>query len=310
MSLTLKGIGVGGYGGYELTDQLLYNIKAWIDWGLLHHGGYNLYLYDQDSYFAENESKLYPVVDERYPINCVWNGVGREWVWESGVTPMSGGIVPFRVSGVYVNGTFIPSSDVGQYRHHTDYRHGRIIFEESQNPDDDIRTEYTSRSVYVGFADSEEFQTLMLNSVEEFLTDTVPSGTPSKDHQIWLPSIFISVDSGDGRGLQLGGGQIKTRIITLHIFADNSYDRNLLMDWLDYNNRSAFIMFDLNNIQLPFDQYGDIVLGATNWIDLMDQYPYKKLRILEGSCKKLNSLNTKLFRAIVKYKVEIDFGGI
>jgi hypothetical protein len=310
MGLTLKGINLGGFAGYELVDQLQYNLKFILDWGLLHHGGYNLYLYDQDSYFAENESKLHSVIDERYPVNCVWNGVGREWVWESGVTPMSGGTVPFRVSGVYINGTFIPSSDTGPYRHHIDYRHGRIIFDESQNPNDDIRAEYCSRSVYVGFADSEEFQTLMLNSVEEFLTNTVPSGTPSREHEIWLPSIFIDVDSGEGRGLQLGGGQIKTRTISLHIFADNPNDRNLLMDWLDYNNRSAFVMADLNSIQFPFDQYGDIVSGATNWIDLMNNYPWKKMRILEGTCKKLNSLNTKLFRAIVKYKVEIDFGGI
>jgi len=310
MSLTFKGTNLGGFAGYELVDQLQYNIKFWIDWALLHRGGYSLYLYDQDSYFAENESKLHPVIDERYPINCVWDGVGREWVWESGVTPMSGGVEPFRVSGIYINGTFVSSADLGPQRHHIDYMHGRVIFEEEQNPDDDIRAEYCSRSVYVGFADSKEFQLLMMDTIPEFLTNTVPSGTPSKDHQIWLPSIFIDTDSGDGKGLQLGGGQIKTRIITLHIFADNPNDRNLLMDWLDYQNRSAFFMADLNNIPFPFNHYGDVASGATNWVDLMAQYPWKKMRIREGTCKKINSLNTQLFRATVKWKVEIDFGGI
>jgi len=310
MSLTFRGTNLGGFAGYELVDQLQYNIKFWIDWALLHRGGYGIYTYDQDSYFAENESKLYPVIDERYPNNCVWNGAGREWVWESGVVPMSGALEPFRVSGIYVNGTFIPSTDMGPHRHHIDYLHGRVIFDEGQNPDDDIRAEYCSRSVYVGFADSKEFQQLMMDALPEFLTNTVPSGTPMKDNQIWLPSIFIDIDSGEGRGLQLGGGQIKTRVISLHIFADNPGDRNLLMDWLDYQNRSVFSMADLNTIQFPFDQYGDVVSGATNWVNLMADYPWKKVRMQEGTCKKINSLNTKLFRATVKWKVEIDFGGI
>ncbi len=311
MSLIFKGVGIGGYAGFELTDQLLYNIRAWIDWGLLHHGGYNFYLFDQDSYFAENESKLHSVIDERYPTNCVWEGIGSAgWIWESGVTPMSGGITPFRVSGVYINQDFIPITDIGSHRHHIDYLHGRVIFDESQNPDDDIRAEYTSRAVYTGFADDKEFRILMLEAVEEFLSNTSPSSTPSREHAIWLPAIFIEVDSGTGAGLQLGGGQIKTRTITLHIFADTAGDRNLLMDILDYNNRSVFTMFDLNKITFPFDEYGDIVAGATNWVDLMSQYPYKKLRILEGACKKINSLNSQLFRAKVTYKIEVDFGGI
>ncbi len=47
MSLSFKGISDGGFGGYELTDQLSYNLKWFIDWNLLNHGAYGIYLYDE-----------------------------------------------------------------------------------------------------------------------------------------------------------------------------------------------------------------------------------------------------------------------
>lgn len=310
MSLNLNGINNRGYAGYELTDQILLNLKFFLDNAFVAKGAYNIYTLGQDSFYANDESILRPTVDSRLPDRAVYDGVGREWVWESGISVPSGAIQPFRVSGIYVNDIFIPSSDTGPHRHHVDYRNGRIIFDESQDVNDVVSANYTSRGVYVGFADGAEFQMLMLDTVKEFLTDLIPSGTASKEHQIWLPSVFIELESGEGRGLALGGGQIKTRLITFHIFAETANDRNLLMDWLDYNNRKVFYMADLNEITFPFDQYGDIVPGTTNWTDLMNAYPWKKLRVIEGKCKTINSLNTKLYRGKVTWKIEIEFGSI
>ena len=42
VALTFKGIDDAGFGGYAFTDQLLYNLKWWIDHGLLHHGAYGI----------------------------------------------------------------------------------------------------------------------------------------------------------------------------------------------------------------------------------------------------------------------------
>jgi len=308
--LNFKGTNEGGFGGYELTDQLQYNLKWFLDWGLLNRGAYSIYEYDSESWYDDDESQLHVVPDERYEQGRVWEGAGREWVWESGVSLGSGAVDPFRVSGVYVDGDFYSIDSSGINRHHVDYLNGRIIFDEPKSADDDIRVEYARRSVHVGFADNSEFRVMMLNAVEEFLTDSSPSGTPTREHQIWLPSIFIEVQTGKQRGLQLGGGQIKTRYVTFHIFADNPQDRNLLMDWLDYQTRSTFWMADLNNITFPFDQYGDIVDGATNWPTMASADPWKRLRVTEGTSTTLNSLNSQLFRARVTWEVEVDFHSI
>ncbi|KKN70859.1 hypothetical protein LCGC14_0426420 [marine sediment metagenome] len=310
MSLDFKGIDPAGFGGYALTDQLLYNLKWFIDWGLLNNGAYGIYEYDSSSWYDDDEARLHLVPDERYEYGRVWNGAGREFVWESGVSLGGGAVNPFRVSGVYIDGNFYPISNTGINRHHVDYMNGRIIFDEPKNAETDIRAEYSRRSVHVGFADDPDFRTLMMKSLEEFLSDTSPSGNPAREHQIWLPSIFIEDSTGKGRGMQLGGGQIKTRYITFHIFADTPQDRNLLKDWLDYQSRSTFWMADLNNITFPFDQYGDIVSGITNWVDMVSAYPWKRLRVVDGTSMTLNSLNSQLFRARVIWEVEIDFGKI
>lgn len=309
-ALNFKGTNIGGFGGYELTDQLQYNLKWFLDWGLLNRGAYGIYKYDSESWYDEDESKLHLVPDGRYVAGSVWEGAGREWVWESGVSLGGGYIDPFRVSGVYIEGNFYPISSVGINRHHVDYLNGRIIFDEPKNASDDIRAEYTRRSVHVGFADDSEFRAMMLDAVEEFLTDSLPSGTTSREHQIWLPSIFIEAVNGEQRGLQLGGGQIKTRYITFHIFADNPQDRNLLKDWLDYQSRTTFWMADLNTITFPFDEYGDIVAGMTNWVNMATADPWKKLRVIDSKSATINSLNSQLFRARVTWEIEVDFGSI
>jgi len=311
MAFEFKGVLSTGLGGYELTDQLIYNLKWFIDQGLVEHGGYGIYtLAEPDSFYDTDETNLHIVEDERFVSGIVWEGAGHGWVWESGLSVPSGAIEPFRVSGVYVNSTFHAQADSGIFAHHIDYQNGRILFELPQNPDDLIQAEFTRRSVQVGFAEHKEFRSLMRESLIEFQTDQSPSSTPTREHQVWLPAIFIEVESGEQRGLQLGGGQIKTRFINLHIFADNPHDRNLLMDWLDKQSRKTFMMTDLNAVTLPFDEFGDIVSGVTNWPDMVDQHPFKKLRVVDGKMRKLDSLNTGLFRAKVTWVVEIDIGTI
>lgn len=311
MSIYFKGI--NGFGQYELTDQILYSFKFWLDHNFLDHGAFDVFQRNASgSYYDNTESQLHSVEDERYEQGRVWEGAGREWVWESGIVVPSGEIEPFRVSGVYIDGTFYDqiSNSGGTFGHHIDYQHGRIIFDKPQNPDSTVEAEFVTRQIQVGFADTPEFQEIMLGAVEEFEQDITPSGTPSREHQVWLPAVFIEMDTGRQRGLQLGGGQIKTRIIHFHIFADNPGDRNLLRDWLDFQSRAAFFVADLNQIAWPFDQYGDIVPGITNWIDIINTYPWKKIRIQNATSRNINSLNTKLFRARVTFEVEIDVGGI
>jgi len=69
-------------------------------------------------------------------------------------------------------------------------------------------------------------------------------------------------------------------------------------------------MADLNSITFPFDEYGSIVPGVTNWVDMVSSHPWKKLRVMDSTPTTINSLNSQVFRARVVFEVEIDYGGI
>lgn len=305
--LTFKGIDSAGFGGLDLTDQLLYNLKFWIDWGLLHHGAFSIYRINDFSFYNDTEDKLIPVYDERFGNGHVWTGVGPEWVWESGVVASE---PPFRVSGVYVNNAFVPVGNNGALNYHIDYQRSRVIFDNPQALDSDIRAEYTHRMVHVAFDDHPNFRQLIQNSIISQVSNTLGSGLPTRENQIHLPAIFIGQRSGTQRGLELGGGQIKTRNISFNIFADNSSDRNLLADWMDKQSRASFVMADINDFIFPFDQYGDIASGVLNWPQMASDFPGKKIRIMESRLTTLDSINPNIYRARVDVQVEIDIGGI
>lgn len=307
VSINFKGLEQAGYGGYSLSDQILINLRGWISQNLLTPGAYSIYRVGQDSFFANDEANLHYVPDGRFPDRTVFEGVGS-FIWEqSGSVPVD----IFRVSGVYIDGNFVSITDNGQYRHHIDYINGRVIFDQSIPSNSVVSANYCSRTISCGLADSREFEVLMLESIEQFLSNGgMPSATPSKEHSVWLPSVFLEEQVGKGRGLQLGGGQIKERVIVLHIFADTPGDRNFLLNALDFQNRSAFWLGDLNSMPQLFDEFGSVLPGITNFIDIASQYPYRKLRITDGTCKIINSLNTKLFRGQVRWLVEVDIGNI
>jgi hypothetical protein len=302
-------INKGGFSGYGLTDQIQYNLKFFLDQNFVAHGAYDLILNDSFSFHGDDENILKPISDRRYEDGRVWNGAGREWVWENVIPVVSGITPPFRVSGVIINDDFFDNNITGMFAHHVDYLNGRIIFDSPQDPTATVKAEYVRRNIFVGFADSKEFQHLLLDTIKEFFTDTEPEALPTRDNQIWLPAIFIEVDSGFQTGLELGGGQIKTRRVVFHVFAENEHDRNILLDILDFNSRKAFIMADLEKITWPFDEFGDVTT-VNNWEELINLHPYKKLRIIDGKYRKINSLNNNIFRGRIDWICEVDVGGI
>ena len=304
MSLEFKGINVGGYAGYELTSIITTNLKWWLDWGFLNNGAYGIHKY------ADPTSQLMLLHDNRYEDGRVWSGYGREWVWESGVVPASGMEAPFRVSGVYIDGTFYPKDTTGMFSHKIDYQNGRIIFNSPQTSGADVRAEYCSRYILVENADNPNCRQLMSWIDEDFTERQNPSSNTLKDLQVWLPAVFIDVGATRQRGLQLGGGQIKTISIILYVFADSINDRDLLKNWLDYQGRSAFYLADLNQIDFPLNAYGEIVDGATNFVELAEDHPWKKIRLMDSSSSKVPALSNTLFRGKVIWSAEVDFGGI
>ena len=214
----------------------------------------------------------------------VWNGFGREWIWESGVTVAE---PPFRVSGVYISSEFHPVNETGPYSHHVDYQNGRVVFDVPQDPNAHHSGGVLSSARQRGPGGSSRVPgAYAARHSGVRAPPRRPPARPPESTRFGCPPSSLTWSAAAQRGLELGGGQIKTRNIVLHIFADRVSDRNLLADWLDLQSRAAFDLADLNSVTLPFDSYGGVVSGVTNWPDMAAQYPWKKLRIMDGEVSK------------------------
>ena len=307
---------------YKTTHQLKYNFKFWLDHNLAEQGAFFNVNLGTLGWQDDDESRLMPVDDPRYTEPdgsfCtsgafVWEGRGKEWVWESGLS--AGNSIP--VSGVYIDNVFIPNSSTGNFAHTVDYSNGRIIFDGPVDTRSTVRAEYSWRQVFVGFADFDEFRQIIreatVEQFEEF--DSAPGSGLSihtKEHRVYLPAIFI--EPGEGRtvaGLELGGGQIKGRTVTFHVVASNEHERDLLIDLLEIQNATRVVFFDLNDIPFPLDFNGSLASGALTWPDLTANFPWKKIRIEDVESRPISpGFTGGIWRAQVTYELEIDFGGI
>ena len=100
----------------SISDDLLLNIlesnfKMFFDWGFLNIGAwFDATIPNSGTIYGSTNppSKLLLVDDPSYIAGQVWQGMRKDWVWESGIS--YSGNSPIDVSGCYVNNTFIPYS--------------------------------------------------------------------------------------------------------------------------------------------------------------------------------------------------------
>jgi len=296
-----RGAESGGFASIELSDQIMMNLKFWLDWSLLHVGAFDKY--DVPASGAAHDidgSTLTYMMDEYFNEGRVWCGPGGGWVFESGVAVSD---PPEAVSGVYVDNVWLPIGTSGIHGYHVDYLAGRVIFDYPHPTGTTVSVPHSRRRVYVASADNPDFMRLLERTLEAPVESTILS------RQAVMPAIFIDDRTGVQRGLMLGGGQTKTRTILFHIFANTPSDRNLLRDWVDKQTRQCFVGVDFNAIGELFDTYGDVSIGG-NYDSWRQEFPWRKLRFVNGRSSKIDSVNPTIFRGRVDVDIEVDIGAI
>src|SRR5688572_15244515 len=243
---------------YSVTDSLAENLRSMIDYGFVEAGAYTRVTFDSTE--ASGHTRLYRTTDPRYGDDRVFEGLGPSWVWESGISPVAGGLAPFPVSGVYVNDIFYPVSTSGDYSHIVDYRHGRVIFDSDISTSDIITCEYTCREVGVYNADSREWKTIIDEYVPKLseLETLSPSGMAQhlKENRVWLPSIFIEVEDRDNSPLQLGGGEVNEFVVSYHVFSDRAFSARKIADILNDQYQTRIDLYDVNTAPKPYKYNG------------------------------------------------------
>lgn len=304
--------GVSDFGSFELNNQIEHGLIAFFKWGLLGIGAFSNINDSSRDHNGNNLSQLKLVKERNFTDGQVWEGRRGDWVWESGVNY---GTQPIDPSGVTVNGTFRSIDDVGAYSHYIDYEMGRIVFNSAINTSSTVKVNHSYRNVRVGTADSEWYKRIIGFQASE--EGWLATGSGDRDwnmrSRVELPAIAIICDGRRNfTNLELGGGQVVHQGVSFTVFAENSWERNNLMDIVANQNHLVFYLYDQNllleNGQFPLDSRG-MKVNNVRYPDLVadgSEYRYKKCRIEDMAIVDSGIYNDSIFFGLATATVYVE----
>lgn len=273
--------GITNIGQPTLTERIYDNIYMFLDWNFVNIGAYFNVTMPTSGAYSQNASDdfsiLRPVVDKNFTNGQVWESARLNWVWESG---LSQSVQPISISGVYINGSFNPSSGVGPNSHYYDYPNGRVIFNTPISTASTVRLEYSYKWINVVRAkDVPWLRSVQHNSfrIDSPQYDLVGSGDLHAPGYTRLQLPFIAVELG-GRvssPYELGSSkEYKETNILFHIFAEDDWICGKLADILDSQNNKTIFMFEPDVLYQsgtwPLNYRGEIATGAKTYPDIVE----------------------------------------
>lgn len=306
----------------NISQELLLNIlesnfKMFFDWSFLKIGAWfdAVNAHSGTIYGNTNPpAKLILSDDPSYNPGQVWQGIRKEWVWESGVS--YSGNNPINISGVYVNNSFIPYAS-GTFT--IDYPEGRIVFNSAKSKSSNITINHSYRYVQTyRSSDSPWFSIIQYPTLDNTNSDIqqISSGEWSiaGNHRIQLPAIVIeSVPRSRSRPFELGNTSLwLEQDVAFYVLAENKNDRNKLLDIIRLQQDLTIELFDTNalsqNDQYPLNYNGDKKNNPLMYPNIVQQYAWRKCLIKEVSLFELDNITPNLYRGMARATVEIISG--
>lgn len=298
-----------GFYDYELTDIVSYNIKTWMEYGLLELGAYTKVGFNTPT---SGYTILKRTYDDRYGNNRVFEGMGPSWVWEEGIQGIDNPYATFAVSGVYVDDVFCPTSGINP-AYIVDYRNGRIIFQNAVAEDTEVKCEYVFRDIGVYLTDSPQWKTVIKEYEQNLvdLEDLSPSGMASilKENRVWLPSVFINTLNTTNEALQLGGGHLATCTIGINILSEYPFACRKLADVLISQKDQTFKLFDINKVEAQQRYNGTVPSGMLTYPELVSSKTngyFWAFGHLANAYGGVSDTTTNVYRAEVTYFMDVE----
>lgn len=306
----------------NISEDLLLNIlesnfKMFFDWAFLDIGAWfdSTVANDTTIYGSTNPpAKLLLVDDPSYSIGQVWQGIRKDWVWETGVSYE--GNSPINISGVYINSAYTPYSG-GSFT--IDYAQGQIIFDTAKSKTSNIQVNHSYRFVQTyRSSESPWFSVLQYPSLNNESPDIVRlsdgSWSISGNHRIQLPAIVIeSVPKSRSRPYEIGNDNLwLEQDISFYVLAENKNDRNKLLDILRLQQDSTITLYNTNNLsqndQYPLEYTGDRKTNALMYPNIVETYPWRKCFIKNMNLFELESITPSLFQGLARATIEVISG--
>jgi hypothetical protein len=267
--------------GYR--NKIYSNLKAHLDDKLVARGWFDTHASGETDWDGNTLSRLYPVQnDPNYPIDTgslvhLWQGHRRNWVSESGVQIWASGQgSPTIARSGYVGGVASGSRAFdGTSGLAIDFRNGRVIFENPIAFDSVVDVEYSYKEVWVDTISRDMITTQVtsIDNTKRIIINNVPSGEIGQ-----LPMILMEIGKNPApQGRQLGGGYIFNPTVFCHVVAENRYDKDELIDFLQYRTHETFTMVDWDLAPAQFTYEGDFASTWDTLPNLIAAYPGSKM---------------------------------
>ena len=294
-----------------LLNILEANFKMYFDWAFLHIGGwFDVSIGNNTLYGINQHAKLLPVEDPSYTNGMVWQGIRKDWVWETGTFYNS--TSPISIENVVVNSNSV--SKLGNFT--INYPLGRIIFNAPILQSSIVEASYSYRFVQVHrSSDSPWFNILQFSSFNTSNKDIKQNDNGEwsigGNHRLQLPCIIIEpVSRSRSRPYEIGNGLLwLEQDIAFYVLAENKNDRNKLLDILRLQQDVTLQLFDTNqlaqNDNYPLDYNGDIKNTPLMYPDIIDLYPWRKCLMKNISLFEIDSPHPNLHQGMARATVEI-----
>lgn len=270
-----------------VSNNIESNIMAFFDWGLLNVGGFYNVTVSTSGTDGGNFSRL-RADNFNFPSGKVWEGVRKQWIWESG---LSYNISPISISGVNVNANFYPIGTTGQYSYHIDYPNGRVIFDNPINSASVVSCEYSYRHYQFYNGDAPWWKELQRNSFrvdsEQFLMSGSGAWSKPPEQRIQLPAIVIEASPAINRTpYEIGHlSHYHNQEVRFHVITENNYDATFAHDVITNQWECTIASFDKNKLissgVFPLNQWGDKQDNAMCYPELANRYNWKDITLKE-----------------------------
>jgi hypothetical protein len=306
----------------NISQELLLNIlesnfKMFFDWSFLKIGAwFDAVSANSGTIYGNSNppAKLILSDDPSYSLGQVWQGIRKEWVWESGVG--YSGNNPINISGVYVNNSFVPYSS-GTFT--IDYPEGRIVFNSAKSKSSNITLNHSYRYVQTyRSSDSPWFNIIQYPTLDNTNNDIqqISSGewSVAGNHRIQLPAIVIeSVPRSRSRPFELGNTNLwLEQDVAFYVLAENKNDRNKLLDIIRLQQDLTIELYDTNalsqNDKYPLNYNGDKKNNPLMYPNIVQQYAWRKCLIKDISLFELDNITPNLYRGMARATIEIISG--
>jgi len=300
----------GKAGDAQLTEHLLANWQAFLDWAMLQIGGFYSVNLTDTAPFGGNPSTLRLSDDNRFTTGTVWDAYKKNWVWETNVeySPQ-----PISISGIYVNNAFLP---LNSSLYNIDYPRGRVVFNSPLASNSIVQVEYSYKMYSFDRSDVQWFQNLTEGTFRrddpQFTAFGSGIWSTYPESRAQLPAVIIEpVPKRSWLGKGLGGGQWIYTDVVFHVVAETPYERNNMLDILTYQNEKRWFMFDLNAASrsglYPLDRNGFLVNPSSTYPYLLQVCPWRATIIRGSTAQQFSQHSQGLYNGIARLTLETDF---